>query len=131
MKATGTFDVRLTPAEAPKSEVDGVATGRMTIEKTFQGTLSATSRGEMLTAMTPVKGSAGYVAVEQITGHLGEKEGSFVLQHFGIMNRGEDHLTLEVVPDSGTGQLKGISGEMIIRVADGHHSYDFEYELGG
>ncbi|HBX67430.1 MAG TPA: DUF3224 domain-containing protein, partial [Balneolaceae bacterium] len=83
----------------------GITLNRMSIDKTFHGDLDATSKGEMLSAMTPVKGSAGYVAMEQVTGKLSGKRGGFVLQHFGIMDKGNDRLVLEVVPDSGTDEL--------------------------
>lgn len=103
--------------------------GRLSIGKQFQGDLEATSKGEMLTAGTPVKGSAGYVAIELVTGKLHGRSGSFVLQHTGTMDRGEPSLTVTVVPDSGTEELTGLSGKMAINIADGKHSYQFEYTL--
>ena len=107
----------------------GVAIARMSLDKTYVGKLSASSQGEMLSAVTTTAGSAGYVAIEQVTGTLSGKSGSFVLQHAGIMNQGDAQLTLVVVPDSGSGELKGLSGHMAIRIEDGVHYYDFEYEL--
>ena len=101
----------------------------MSIDKTFHGDLEATSHGEMLTAMTGVKGSAVYVAIERVTGTLNGKRGSFVLHHRGVMHDGEQELEVIVVPDSGTGELEGISGEMKIRIEDGKHFYDFKYGL--
>ena len=83
----------------------------------------------MLSAMGSVQGSAGCVAIEVVKGKLHGKSGSFVLQHLGVMNRGEPSLTVTVVPDSGTGELVGISGKLAIRIADGKHDYDFEYSL--
>ncbi len=129
MNATGGFDVSLKPLECTATGADDIMLGRMSIDKTFHGALSATSRGEMLSAMTPVKGSAGYVAIEQVNGTLDGKQGSFVLQHFGIMDNGADRLVLEVVPDSGSGALSGLRGTMVIRIEDGAHFYDFDYEL--
>jgi hypothetical protein len=129
MKATGKFEVELKPLETYAQGKNEINLGRMSIDKTFSGELDASSRGEMLTAMTPVKGSAGYVAIEQVSGSLSGKRGSFVLQHFGTMDKGSDRLLLEVVPDSGTDQLSGLSGEMAIRIEDGQHYYDFEFEL--
>jgi len=126
MRATGTFDVKLKPLAAYDT-TEG-APGRMSIDKEFHGDLKATSKGEMLAAMTSVKGSAGYVALERVTGTLGGRRGTFVLQHSGTMTRGAPHLTLTVVPDSGTDQLVGLSGKMAINIApDKTHSYDFEY----
>jgi hypothetical protein len=126
--ANGTFDVKLVP-QGEENKAEGSALGRMSIDKQFHGDLEATSKGEMLSAMTEVKGSAGYVAIERVTGALNGRSGSFVLQHTGIMNRGEPQLTITVVPDSGSGQLAGLAGKMTIKIADGKHSYDFEYSL--
>jgi hypothetical protein len=124
--ATGTFDVKLTPQTDDKSDP---GLGRMTIDKQFHGDLEGTSKGQMLTGMTEVKGSAGYVAIEKVTGTLKGRSGSFILQHTGIMNRNVPQLTITVVPDSGTGQLAGLAGTFTIKIADGKHSYDFEYTL--
>jgi hypothetical protein len=129
MKITGTFDVVLNPISTHAKGEGGVNLGRMSIEKSWDGKLHAKSKGEMLSAMTPVKGSAGYVAIEQVTGTLVGKKGSFVLQHYGMMDKGNDRLILEVVPDSGTGELKGLSGEMAIRIEEGTHYYEFDFEL--
>ncbi len=129
MKVSGEFEVNLKPLDTYTQGSDGINLGRMSIDKTFSGELEATSKGEMLSAMTTVKGSAGYVAIEQVSGSLAGKNGSFVLQHFGTMNHGKDRLILEVVPDSGTGQLSGLSGKMSIKIEDGKHFYKFEYEL--
>jgi len=101
----------------------------MTLDKVFQGDLAAAGKGEMLSAITSVKGSAGYVALEVVTGMLNGLSGSFVLQHSGTMNRGEPHLSVTVVPDSGTEQLAGLAGKMEIIVAAGKHSYEFEYSI--
>lgn len=129
MKIRGEFDVKLKPIEGYAGGSDGISLNRMSIDKTFYGELKASSKGEMLSAMTPVKGSAGYVAIEQVQGTLKGKKGSFVLQHFGTMNKGKDRLILEVIPDSATGELKGLSGKMAIIIEDGKHFYEFEYDL--
>jgi hypothetical protein len=101
----------------------------MSIDKQFQGDLEATSVGEMLTAGTAVKGSAGYVAVERVSGTLAGRRGTFVLQHTGTMTRGTPQLSVTVVPDSGTGELAGLTGTLAITIADGTHSYDFDYAI--
>lgn len=124
-RARGTFEVKL----APQGKPEDAPLGRMSIDKQFHGDLEATSKGEMLTAMTDVEGSAGYVAVERVSGTLHGRSGTFVLQHSGTMTRGTPQLTITVVPDSGTGQLAGLAGKMAINIADGKHSYDFEYTL--
>ena len=123
-KATGTFEVKVVPIEAHEESI-----GRMTIDKELRGDLEGTSRGEMLAAMTSVQGSAGYVAMEKVTGRLGGRSGTFVLQHSATMNRGVPSLSITVVPDSGTGELEGLSGTLNIIIADGKHSYEFEYAI--
>ena len=120
---SGSFEVKLTPQGATDAPV-----GRMIIAKQFHGAIEASSVGEMLAIMT-VKGSAGYVAMERVTGTLDGKKGSFALQHTGTMTRGAGGLTVTVVPDSGTGELTGISGIMAIQVDAGKHSYTFDYEI--
>ena len=126
--AAGTFEVKLD--KQPLADTDADATlGRLSIDKTFLGDLQATSRGEMLSAGTAVKGSAGYVAIERVSGTLGGRSGSFVLQHSGTMTRGTPSLSVTVVPDSGTGDLTGLTGTMTIDVGGGKHSYQFEYTL--
>jgi hypothetical protein len=103
----------------------------MSIDKQLHGDLEATSKGEMLAAGTAVKGSAGYVAIERVTGTLHGRSGSFVLQHHATMTRGAPQLDIIVVPDSGTGELTGLTGTMMITITDGKHFYQFEYALGG
>jgi hypothetical protein len=125
--ANGTFDVKVNP-QPPDPGVDGDI-GRMFLDKQFHGELEATSKGQMLAAMSSVKGSGGYVAMERVTGTLKGRSGSFVLQHLGIMTQGVPQMKVTVAPDSGTGQLTGLSGTMTIKIADGKHSYDFEYTL--
>ncbi len=129
MHISGKFVVHLQPLEPYDRGKDGINLGRMSIDKTFYGQLSASSKGEMLSVMTPVEGSAGYVAIEHVTGALDGKEGSFALQHYGKMEQGENDLLLEVVPGSGTGALAGLSGKMNIRIENGEHYYEFDYEL--
>jgi hypothetical protein len=124
---SGTFDVKVAPLAEDKGA--GSTLGRMSIDKQFHGDLEATSKGEMLTAMTEVKGSAGYVAIERVSGTLEGRKGSFVLLHRGIMTGGGQELSLTVVPDSGSGELVGLAGKMDIKIADGEHFYDFEYTL--
>jgi len=126
--ATGAFDVKMTP-EAADSEGEGSALGRMAISKTYHGDLEATARGTMLTAGTSVEGSAAYVAVERVTGTLHGRRGTFALQHMGTMTRGEPSLSITVVPDSGTGELAGLSGKLAIVIVGGKHSYELEYSL--
>lgn len=129
MKASGEFEVNLEPLDAYHQGGDGVSFGRLAIDKTYQGDLAATSKGEMLSAMTSVNGSAGYVALEQVIGELLGKTGSFALQHFGVMSHGQNRLILEVVPQSATEELNGLSGTMAIEIENGKHFYEFDYEL--
>ena len=128
--ASGPFEAKLAPLD-PAFKTEDSFLGRMSIEKQFHGDLEAVSQGEMLTAATSVKGSAGYVAMERVSGSLNGRTGTFILQHTATMNRGTPQLSIVVVPDSGTGQLTGLSGSMNIQIAAGKHSYDFAYSLPG
>ena len=131
-RAVGTFEVKLLP-QAGEANFNQAAPSRMTIDKKFQGELTATSEGQMLAARTAVNGSAGYVAMERVTGTLKGPTttltGSFILQHTGTMNRGAPTLSVTVVPDSGTDQLVGLVGKMNIIIAGGKHSYEFDYSI--
>jgi hypothetical protein len=127
MHGSGTFEVKLVPQSAEEGDA---GLGRMSIDKQFHGDIEGSSKGFMLSsAATVVKGSGGYVAMERVTGTLKARSGSFVLQHSGTMTRGTPQLSVTVVPDSGTGQLEGISGAMTIKIDQGKHSYEFEYTL--
>ena len=128
MHATGSFDVTIAPI-TPYNTDSSAQLARMSIDKQFHGDLEATSKGEMLSAGNPQKGSAGYVAIERVTGKLAGKTGSFTLQHNATMTRGEPTLNIIVVPDSGSGELQGLTGKMTINIANGKHDYDFEYSL--
>ncbi|HYB32293.1 MAG TPA: DUF3224 domain-containing protein [Steroidobacteraceae bacterium] len=129
-RAAGPFDVKVTP-QKPDTQIARAANlGRLTVDKRFHGDLEGISKGEMLATQTDVPGSAGYVAMERVTGRLKGRAGSFVLQHSATMSRGAPVSSITVVPDSGTGELRGISGTMIITVAkDGAHSYEFDYQI--
>ena len=126
--AKGEFVVKLQPLGLEGVPEDKKL-GRMSINKSISGDLVATTVGQMLSAMTDVKGSAGYVAIEKVDGVLRGKKGTFVLQHSGTMNKGSPSLSVTVVPDSGTGELVGIAGEFNIIISDGKHSYEFKYTL--
>jgi Protein of unknown function (DUF3224) len=128
--AAGPFDVKVTP-QKPDTQIARAANlGRLTIDKRFHGDLEGISKGEMLATHTDVPGSAGYVALERVTGTLKGRNGSFVLQHSATMTRGKAAASITVVPDSGTGELRGISGKMTIAVAtDGAHSYEFDFKI--
>jgi hypothetical protein len=126
--ATGTFEVKVS-SQALSDVAAESALGRMSIDKRFHGDLDGISKGEMLMAGTEVQGSAGYVAIERVTASLHGRSGTFVLQHSGTMTRGTPQLSVTVVPDSGTGELTGLAGKMNIDIADGKHSYTFDYTL--
>lgn len=127
-RATGTFEVETKPIPVYNTAPDAQV-GRMSIDKTFHGDLQGTSKGEMLTAGSYTKGSAGYVAIERVTGTLNGKKGSFTFQHTATMNRGAPSLSITIVPDSGTGELAGITGTMTITMDGAKHSYQFDYTL--
>jgi hypothetical protein len=127
-QARGTFDVKVIPQGTPDS-AEGIALGRMSLDKQFHGDLVATSKGEMLTSGQESNGSAAYVAIERVVGTLGGRRGSFALMHQGTMNKESQKLTVMVVPDSGTGQLTGLTGTMTITIIDKKHLYDFSYSV--
>jgi uncharacterized protein DUF3224 len=127
-RARGDFVVTLTPQST--DEITGASTiARLAIDKQFTGDLIGVSKGEMLSAGTPTKGSAGYVAIERVVGALHGRTGTFVLQHTGTMTRGSPELTVSVVPDSGSGELTGLSGTMRIIIEGKRHSYEFDYTI--
>lgn len=127
--AKGSFDVTVKPL-AEGAQSGAWAPGRMSLEKQFKGDLEATSKGEMLTAMTETQGSAGYTALEQVSGRLHGRNGTFLLQHFAVMSRGvPGEWIVMVVPDSGTGGLKGLTGKMTITITGKQHAYALEYSL--
>ena len=126
MTVSGTFEVKLMPQD---DKSDDSLLGRLTLDKQFSGGLEATSKGQMLTAMTAEKGSAGYVAIEKVAGTLQGRKGTFVLQHSGTMNRGAQQLIITVVPDSGSGELVGLTGQMTIKIEGGKHYYEFQYSF--
>ena len=126
--ATGTFSVNIEP-ESPYLDEDGVKLNRNSVRKEMDGDMVGTSEAQMLAAYTSTPGSAGYVAIERFTGSVHGKSGSFVLQHIGLMNKGDGQLSVTIVPDSGTGELKGICGTLEIDVDDGQHSYTLRYEI--
>jgi len=129
MRASGTFEVKLVPV-GNDSTPDGPNLGRMTMDKTFEGDFVGAGKGEMITAAgTTVKESAAYSAVERLTGTLHGKQGSFALQHTGVMDRGKPSLNITVVPDSGTGELVGLTGKLEIIIEGKKHSYVFDYSM--
>jgi hypothetical protein len=128
--ARGPFDVKLTPQAAPGTTPDPAAVGRLVLDKTWHGDLEGTSTGEMLAVRTAEPSSAGYVALERVTGTLAGRKGTFALQHSGLMHKGKPDLTIVIVPDSGTDGLAGIAGKMTIEIAPGgKHSYELTYTL--
>jgi hypothetical protein len=128
-RARGEFVVVLTPQST--DEITGASTlARLAIDKQFSGDLIGVSKGEMLSAGTPVKGSAGYVAIERVIGAIHGRTGTFVLQHSGTMTRGSPELTVSVVPDSGSGELTGLSGTMRIIIEGKRHFYELDYAIG-
>jgi hypothetical protein len=126
---SGEFEVKLKPQKTDNPEAESAGLSRMSLDKQFHGALEATSKGEMVSVMSEVKGSGVYVAIERVTGTLGGRSGSFVLDHRGVMTRGTPELSVMVGPDSGTGDLIGLTGEMQIKFPDGKHFYEFSYSL--
>jgi len=130
MHARGSFDVKVTPT--PAADSAGGPIGHLILAKQFHGDLDASSQGQMLGAHAGTEGSGAYVALELVTGTLNGKRGSFMLQHRGTMSRGANYkMEVTVVPESGTGELAGISGSMTIVIEGKTHTYDLEYRLDG
>ncbi|MFI6594689.1 DUF3224 domain-containing protein [Nonomuraea sp. NPDC050536] len=130
MTAKGTFNIDNWTPQPPYDDRDGIQLGQVTLAKTFHGDLTGTSMVTMLVAGTEVEDSRSYVAIERIDGTLDGRQGSFVVQHSAASDRGKQSLTISVVPDSGTGELRGLRGTMDIDIApDGSHSYTLEYSL--
>jgi len=127
-QAKGSFEVSLNAQSLADTGADEKL-GRMSLDKKFSGDLLGTGKGEMLSAMTATKGSAAYVAIERVEGTLNGRKGTFVLHHTGLMSRGAQSLSIAVVPDSGTGELTGITGTLKIDIVDKKHFYDFQYSL--
>lgn len=127
-RAVGTFEVVLVPRETLEHP-GGAELGRTSLEKRFAGDLVGTASGTMLTALTPVEGSAGYVAIERVEGSLQGRAGTFLLQHHGLMDRGAQSLAIEVIPDSGTGELEGLRGTMTLSFENGGRGYELRYSL--
>lgn len=125
-EVTGEFDVKIVPLDTGDGKM-----GMMSFDKQYHGDLDATGLGRMLTGMTDVKGSAAYVAIERVKGKLKGVDGTFLIHHTGVMTKGSQSLVIRVVPDSGTGGLAGIEGEMHIKITGGKHFYRLEYTLGG
>ena len=133
MKASGTFEVKMEPqAGGPETaavEGSGTQLGRLLLHKRFSGGLEGSGQGQMLTAVSDQPGSAGYVAIERVTGTLNGRRGSFVFQHSGTMDRGAQALSITVVPGSGSGELAGLAGSFALRIENGQHFYEFNYTL--
>jgi hypothetical protein len=127
-RASGTFEVKVIPQPAEDAVGDS-GMSRLSLDKQFQGDLKGTSKGQMLAIGTAVEGSAGYVAIERVTGTLHDRSGTFALQHSGTMTRGAPQLIISVVPDSGTNELLGLAGKMTINIVEGKHLYEFDYTL--
>jgi hypothetical protein len=130
-RISGKFDVKVLPQKADNPQAEAAGLGRMALDKQFHGDLEAASQGEMLSHLDRATGSGAYVAMERVSGALAGRKGSFVLMHHATMNRGNPELAIQVVPDSGTEELAGLSGTMDIRIEEKQHFYDFDYEIGG
>lgn len=124
---TGPLQVSI-EGEPPFLEHDGLKLNRNVVRKEYSGDVAGSSEAQMIAALTGTPGSAGYVAIEHFTGSVAGRAGSFVLQHVGVMNRGDATLEVLIVPDSGTGDLAGISGRLEIHNDEGKHSYVLHYE---
>jgi len=123
MQAKGYFEVTLNPAN------DQIApAGRMLIEKTYHGDLRGSAVGQMLSKRTD-EGVAVYSAIEEFSGVLDGKTGTFTLSHYGIMSAQGQELKIEIIPSSGTDELKGITGSLELIMEGGVHNYTLNYHI--
>lgn len=130
MHANGRFDVKVQPQRPDNPQAQAAGLGRLSLDKQFHGALDARSQGEMLSSGDDATRSGAYVAIEKVDGALDGRRGSFVLMHHAVMVKGTPgNWAVEVVPDSGTGELAGLCGSMTITITGGEHFYDFEYTL--
>lgn len=129
MEATGTFDVQMSPLESDFSMSAPAQFAHLRLTKTFQGDLTGTSEGQMMSVRHETEGGAGYVALEQVKAELSGRTGTFVLQHSGVMSAACAELVVQIVPDSGTGGLAGIQGNLSIDIKEGQHFYTLNYNL--
>ncbi len=127
-KARGTFEIQMSP-QSQEEKIDGVSVSRQSADKQYSGDIEGSGKGEMLAALTNVKTSQAYAGIERVVGTLQGRKGTFLLQHTGTMTAATRDLKVTVVPDSGTGQLVGLSGKMMINVVNGKHLYEFDYML--
>ncbi|RJG14742.1 DUF3224 domain-containing protein [Massilia cavernae] len=125
-QAKGTFTVKLHPAPADEGRIP---VNRLFLDKEYTGDLVATAQGDMLSAGNPADGSAAYVAIEHVSGTMNGKQGGFSLAHSGMMDKGEQHLTITIVPGSGTGELEGIAGKLTLTIVERQHHYEIDYTL--
>ena len=131
--ANGSFDVKMTPAEPTEFEkANDIA--RLTSDKTWHGDFEGVSHGEMITGSTASTGSMAYVAIERMTGKLNGRQGSFTFTHRATMMKGDapsaGELSVVVAPNSGTGELAGLTGSLMIHFdAQGNHTWTFDYSL--
>ncbi len=131
--AKGSFDVKMIPAEVSDFEkANDIA--RFTSDKTWHGDFEGVSHVEMITGSTVSTGSMAYVAIERMAGKLNGRQGSFTFSHRASMMKGDTasagELSITVVPNSGTGELTGLTGSLTIHIdAQGKHTWTFDYSL--
>ena len=127
--ATGQFDVKIGPPEPMDTPADGPAIMRRRLDKTYRGDLQGTALGEMVFAGRPPAGEAAYTALESFSGTLHGRRGGLALAHLGVMHAGGQEVRIQIVPGSGTGELAGIHGELLLRIESGVHHYTLNYQL--
>ena len=126
---SGPFEVKAFPLDLDETS-KSVGIARMRFEKQFSGSLNARSTVAFTGMLNKETGSGAYVALEVVDGSIDGRHGKFHFQHSCTMNRGQQEQSIKVVPDSGTGDLVGITGEMKIEIKEGgSHFYTFEYSL--
>jgi Protein of unknown function (DUF3224) len=108
--ANGTFEVK-NWEEKPYNEMEGVAKlTHATVTQDYQGDIQGEGTLDYLMIYT-TESAASFVGLERVVGRIGDRSGTFVIQHTGTFADGVASANYSVVPGSGTGDLKGLRGE--------------------
>lgn len=132
-RAVASFTVTGWDQGEPEADPAGPTRSHATVRKQFEGDLAAESEARLLMCQADtadITAGAGYVASEVVRGALRGRDGSFVMQHWGLSADGRERTGGHIVPGSGTGELTGLTGSVEISVdGDGGHTLTIDYEL--
>ena len=107
--ATATFKLKSWDEKAYDEMQGRPKLTRVSVNKSYEGDVAGEGKLEYL-MMYREDGSATFIGLERVVGSVGERTGSFVLQHNGVFEHGVAKATLAVVAGSGTDGLRGIQG---------------------